>query len=627
MTKKPTYEELEKKIAGLNTTLKKYTELYERSPLPYHSLDRNGNFVNVNPAWLDLLGYQKNEVIGQNYADFLHPDWQPLFAEKFPMFIETGEVNDVHFKIRHKDGHYVDISLDGCVNTDEEGGFLNTNCVFTDITEQLKSQNALEISEQWHRTILETASSGILTVDYSGNLLSVNQSYCEMSGYRHDELLKMSIADIEASENSAEVCQHIGRIAESGTERFESKHRRKDGTVFDVEVSVKYVEIDTSRFVVFISDITTRKKAEEELQTSRDRYRNLYKSTPVMMHSIDTEGRIVSVSDHWLAKMGYNFDEVVGRKSTDFLTEESRHYAINVAMPYFFHSGYCVDTHYQFVKKNGEIMDCELSAVSEYDENGNRIRSMGIIIDVTEKKKLQAQAIRSSQLATLGELSAGVAHEINNPIGGVINYAVILGNKITDEAHKEILDRIVYEGERIAEIVKNLLSFSRIEKKQELHNIDRLVSEPLSLFNAQIAKDGIKVEINIEKGLPALHCNASQIEQVILNLLSNSRFALNEKTFHDQDEKKIHVAVKRVKECGKSWLKIVFEDNGSGISSEVMSRMMDPFYTTKGTGFGTGLGLSISENIVNQHHGKIHYESESGKFTRAIIRLPFEQQR
>jgi len=497
MKSKPTYENLEQKIETLNTALRRYRDLYERSPLPYHSLNKDGCFVDVNPAWLELLGYEKSEVLGKNYGDFLHPDWKPVFANKFPQFLRLGEVHEVYFKIRHKNGQYIDISLDGCINTDDAGAFLNTNCVFTDITEQVKSQEALKKSEEWHRTVLETAKSGILTIDLTGKISSTNKAYCQISGYSKQELVGMSLADLEANESKEEIKEHIAKIMQEGSDLFETKHRRKDGQIIDVEVNTAFINLENGRFVAFFTDIT-------------------------------------------------------------------------------------------------------------------------------EKKKLQAQAIRSSQLITLGELAAGVAHEINNPIGGVINYAEILLNKVEDQDHKLMLNRIIYEGERVADIVSKLLSFARDERQKfSLNKVETLIEDSFALFKRALEKDGIRFEIDCEEGLPLLPCKGPQIEQVILNLLSNSKHALNEKFGHAETVKKIMVSSKQISKGKERWLELIFEDNGCGIPEELLTQVSTPFFTTKGAGAGTGLGLSIIEEIVKSHNGYIRYESQPGEFTRIILELPY----
>jgi len=247
----------------------------------------------------------------------------------------------------------------------------------------------------------------------------------------------------------------------------------------------------------------------------------------------------------------------------------------------------------------------------------------GYFVDISEQKKLETTAIRSSQLASLGELSAGVAHEINNPIGGVINYAEILKGRLTAENDLELLDRIIHEGVRIADIVKTLLSFSRDDQgRHSTHDITTIVDEPLSLTRAKFRADGIEVDVSIPQDIGSIKCNAHQIEQVILNLLSNARYAVNKKHRQQGAEKKVSLQASIVEKRGKSHICLDITDNGTGIPEENLARILNPFFTTKEAGVGTGLGLSICYDIIKLHSGEIEINSKEGEYTRVQVFLP-----
>lgn len=275
--------------------------------------------------------------------------------------------------------------------------------------------------------------------------------------------------------------------------------------------------------------------------------------------------------------------------------------------------------------KEGHKVCLLTSGVPIFTEDGSLSGYRGIDSDITEQKRLQAQAIRTAQLASLGELAAGVAHEINNPIGGVINYADILKKRVEAEKDKEILNRIIKEGERIAEIVRKLLSFSRDEGQDlKLHDIHTILDEPLSLMGAQLRQDNIEISVSIDEKIGCVRCNAHQIEQIILNLLSNSRHALNKKSPTAGQNKMISIVAKRMERAAQSFLLLEVIDNGIGISANVLPRVLNPFYTTKEAGTGTGLGLSISAEIIQGHGGTIQIDSEVGEYTKVMIEIPLD---
>jgi PAS domain S-box-containing protein len=278
----------------------------------------------------------------------------------------------------------------------------------------------------------------------------------------------------------------------------------------------------------------------------------------------------------------------------------------------------------QLQTDDGRVCDVQAKA-SRLVIDGREVLQ-GFFYDITRQKELQSQAIRTAQLASLGELSAGVAHEINNPIGGVINYAQLLLNRGVDNSfQQEVLQKIIHEGTRIAVIVKSLLSFSRsAEEKSIVTDLRRIIEESLTLVKAQLAKDGITVEVDVPSSLPPIRCNTQQMEQLALNLVNNARHALIEKAA-SSESRIITISAGARQDEDDCSIELVFVDNGCGIPAERLGKVMRPFYTTKEVGVGTGLGLSICEEIVSSHGGRLQIESEVGSYTRVAICLPVEQ--
>jgi len=262
--------------------------------------------------------------------------------------------------------------------------------------------------------------------------------------------------------------------------------------------------------------------------------------------------------------------------------------------------------------------------VTVRDKGGSPESVMVMYHDITEKKRLKAETLRKSQLASIGEMAAGVAHEINNPVNGLINYAQILVNECPkDHLAYNIGLRMLKEGERIASIVKSLLMFARGNKSaKSVIQLPDVVSEVFLLIEAQLAKDGIRLEVLVEEDLPGVEANFQQIQQVLLNIVSNSRYALNLKYPGGHDDKRLSVTCKKVETGLQDGLRIVVEDTGAGMAADDLQKAMEPFFSTKPPGAGTGLGLSISYGIIADHGGKLRLESREGMFTRAIIDLP-----
>ena len=260
------------------------------------------------------------------------------------------------------------------------------------------------------------------------------------------------------------------------------------------------------------------------------------------------------------------------------------------------------------------------------DDSGKVKSVIELARDITEKVNLQAGATRTRHLASLGELAAGVAHEINNPINNIINYAQILIDEFEKEKRDdEITRRIIRDGDRIATIVRSLLSFARIRKEEKTYiHLHEIFSDTLSLTSAQIRKDGIHLKVSIPSESIKIPVHPQQIQQVFLNLISNCRFALNQKYPATHENKILEITCDEIQNNNSPYIRIVFTDQGTGIPAGIMDKVINPFFSTKPSRIGTGLGLSITHGIITEHGGKLLIDSVEGEYTRTTIELPRE---
>jgi len=243
---------------------------------------------------------------------------------------------------------------------------------------------------------------------------------------------------------------------------------------------------------------------------------------------------------------------------------------------------------------------------------------------LTQDEVRNVESIRTAQLAAIGELAAGVAHEVNNPINGIINFAQLLYDDCPAESEQAtILKRIVQEGERIATITYNLLSFAREnENEQTLVDLNEVVSDSISLVEHQLKNDSIQVTTDLTSPSILIFGNHLQLMQVVLNIVSNSRFALNERYGKTSTDKKINFSSKVVEIDGVKYCRLVIRDQGTGIPQGILDKIFEPFFTSKQAGKGTGLGLSVSYGIVKNHNGILRVDSILNKYTEMIIEIP-----
>mgnify|MGYP001297504039 CR=1 FL=1 len=224
-------------------------------------------------------------------------------------------------------------------------------------------------------------------------------------------------------------------------------------------------------------------------------------------------------------------------------------------------------------------------------------------------------------MASLGKLSASVVHEINNPINGIINYAQLLSKKSEEGSFsKNVLQSIVREGNRVAELVSNLLGFAHKDtKKKQFVALKSLIAEPINLLSRFFKNEGIHLDIGIGDDLPEVYCNERQIEQVILNLLSNARYALNEKYPKEGNNK--FIIIDSLPQEKDDQLQLYIQDMGTGIDQVNLQKILAPLFINQQAGIGTGIGLSISKNILLINNGDIYIESKFGEYTKVILTL------
>lgn len=247
-----------------------------------------------------------------------------------------------------------------------------------------------------------------------------------------------------------------------------------------------------------------------------------------------------------------------------------------------------------------------------------------ILKDVTQRKKMEAQIQHAQRMEAIGTLAAGVAHEINNPISGIMGYAEILKQRYHEQGRDEdIPSKIIKESNRIAKIVKNLLSFAKDwQEESRPARIKDILSNTLGMIKGRMAKDSIKLSLDVSNNLPDIKARSYEIQQVFLNILSNAHQSLNQRFPGSNENKFIGIQGKTVKLEDQNYVRTTFYDRGTGIPKNILNKVCDPFFSTKSSGNSTGLGLSISHAIIKNHEGNLLVESVEGEYTKVIVDLP-----
>jgi PAS domain S-box-containing protein len=518
-------------------------------------------------------------------------------------------------------------------------------------------REVLRESEEKYRAILQSIEELYYEVDLAGNLAVSNNSMTAILGYSKDELIGMNHRRYMDEETAEKVYRTFNQVYRTGipTKAFDWELIRKDGARRILETSVSLMRDSKGRPIGFYGigrDITERKKAEAILRESEEKYRTTLQSIEEGYYEVDLAGNLTFFNNALVRFSGYSKEELMGMNNRRFMTEEAARKMFQVSNEVYRTGEPANPFDWEMIRKDGTKRFIEASVSPVQDSKGQPIGFRGIARDVTDRKQIEEQAkihqqqlMQAGKMVALGTLVSSVAHEINNP-----NNFIMLNTPLLSEAWKNampILDEyyekngdfviggmkytemcdnipILFSGildgaKRIKQIVEDLKDFIRRDASDIKQSVDMnaVLRSAISLLSNTIMKSTNHFSVAYGKNLPVLRGNFQRFEQVMINLVQNACQALpdNRKgifvsTFYDEKRRSILVNV---------------EDEGTGIPSEMLSHITDPFYTTKSDSGGLGLGLSISSKIVKEHGGALTFTSEPGKGTKAEIVLPIGQ--
>ena len=643
--------ELEAKEARLQADQEYLRQLYERAPLAYQSLDCNGCFIEVNQAWLEALGYIREEVIGRHFGDFLHPDWRAHFKENFPRFKAVGEILGIEFEMARKDGSTILVSFHGKIGKDPEGQFQQTHCIFQDITRRRLSETASRESGERLQAILESLGEGVILQDASERILLFNRTAAELF-------------DIQANEISGQLAssRKWDTIREDGSlfhvQDHPSLHTLRtgepcNGVIMGIrksELDTKWIKINTRPLfaqgeakpyaaIISFSDITEHKRTEIALRERKAYLRSILRAAPIGIGV--TRDRILQEVNARLCEMtGYTEDELIAHDARMLYSNETAYQWVGEEKykQIVQHGTGTVETRWQ--RKDGSCIDVLLSSTLIAKEDLARGVTF-TALDITERKGMEAQLLavnadlerrveqrtfelqetqkkflHAEKLSAIGKLSASIAHEFNNPLQGILSILKGIQKRATmDEEDRRLLQAAIHENLRIKDLIHTLQDFNRpTSGKKTVIDLHQVIDSILLLNKYDFKSRGISVVLEYADQLPQILAVSDQIKQILLNLLSNATDACHApgatitiSTWREDDQVALQIT-----------------DTGIGIKPENMVRIFEPFYTTKPEVKGTGLGLPVVYGIVKYHQGTIHVVSEPGEGTQFTLRLPIK---
>jgi len=502
--------------------------------------------------------------------------------------------------------------------------------LLSQITRDDNAQKIIE-AEQRYRNLFENKHTIMFIVDPdTSNIIDANMAAVQCYGYTKDEFKQMKISSLNTL-SDAEIMKYMQDTKDLRRNSFTFKHRRKDGSILDVEVVSGPINFEKKIYLYsIVIDITERVQALKALESSEKRFKIVVENAPDAIF-IQSNKRFAFLNNAALKLFHAETQEqllytwIMDRIHPDYRKSvEDRLYRLNTLKE----EVEAVEE--VFLTLDNKPIDVEAIAVPIVIDNTDG--AMVFARDISERKQLERNKIewdmkiqQQQKLEAIGTLAGGVAHEINNPINGIINYAQLIVDDSPSDSSKKFAEAIIQESERISEIVRNLLQFSRQEKQTHSYaSVYDIVHRTVSLMTSMLKKDQIILELDIDENLPETKCRSQQIQQVLMNLLTNAKDALNEKYPGFNEHKKIILSCKFVEHDGRRWIHLSVKDFGNGISQENREKIFEPFFSTKPKNLGTGLGLSISHGIVNDHHGSIKIDTVEGQYCEFLVELPVD---
>jgi PAS domain S-box-containing protein len=509
-----------------------------------------------------------------------------------------------------------------------------------------QGKSALAASESRMQALLEAAVDAIIAIDERGVIQLVNPAVERIFGYSAQELIGNTVSLLMPSPYREEHDRYLAHYLATGEKKIIGIRRevvglRKDGTEFPLELSVAEARLGDRRvFVGIHHDITERKQTEE-------RFRLVVESTPNAIVMVNAGGTIVLVNHQTEKFFGYRRDELVGQPveilvPERFRAEHAGYRASYFASPSARPMGAGRDLYGR--RKDGSEVPIEIGLAPIRTSEGLLVLSA--IVDITERKRAEAalrqthneleklvaelrakdQEVRSAtqqlwqaaKLASVGELAASIAHELNNPLATVgLRIESVLAHTPVDDPRRRALEIIEQETKRMGDLVTNLLQFSR-RGREEVSTLDvrQELAKAAELIHHHLRKRLLTVVEEFAPATPVVCGDRQKLRQVFLNVLSNASDAMSE-----GGTLTLRTAPTTLHET-KSAVLIEITDTGVGIPAENLPKVMEPFFTTKEEGKGTGLGLAICRRVVEEHNGTIEIASEVGKGTTVRIVLP-----
>ncbi|MFO0659262.1 MAG: PAS domain S-box protein [Polyangiaceae bacterium] len=590
-----------------------------------------------------LCGYSVEEVVENrkiSFGQIIYPEDRAPIWETVQLALHEMVPFELTYRITRSDGEVRWVWERGRGIYDDQGELLALEGFITDIHERQQAEAALAEKERTLRALLDHSTQFMGMLDTEGHLLMANRTALVTVGVGFEQVYGDFFWDTPWWSHSPKAQQQLTegfeRARHGESVRFETQHISAQGKELQIDFSLKPVRDEHESLVGFIAegrDITDRKLAEQALRESEEKFSRAFRASPDSISITDfISGLFLEVNDGFERVFGYPRHEVIGHTSAElgvWAVPEQRLHMFSILKA----GGSVREFHAKGRHKSGEARDMVVSA--ECVEIGGRMCAVLIVRDITEinlaaeaQARLESQLLQAQKLEALGTLAGGIAHDFNNILTAIYSFADLSMRNLDNPVKvQRYLSELRRASERAADLVKQILAFSRHQKQERRPTqIQGVVREVLKLLRATLPAT-VEIEASIDDDVPLILADPGQLHQVVMNLSTNAAHAMKGST----GTLTISLDAVEIDDEGAQatpellvgrYARLSVQDTGHGMSTETISRIYEPFFTTKAPGEGTGLGLPVVHGIVRAHEGAIVVNSELGKGTRFELYFP-----
>lgn len=577
--------------------------------------DTKKRIVNVNSAIERVFGISKEDIVGKSVLEFIDEENAKILLERYRRFREgNATLQRPHvFKVNYK-GREIFLEAKSTPII-RNGEFQGVASILRDVTERVKKEKELQRVKEELENIFNNAPFGIAYFDKELRILRLNSAAEKIVGMKTQEIRGKHCYDVVGQyKNSKErkgrerICDWCTALEALETGEPKVMEREYKGRwLKNITVPVKNEKGEIVGGMEILTDITKEKELLQRVKAAEEKYKSLFENARDGILIVDENAKILEANRVAYERLGYKKEEFVGKSLFD-ITPESVHPVIMHRMRDAFEQGHLFFESYN-VKKDGSLLPVEV--VIQRIEYEGKPALLNISRDISLRKEMEEKLMLAEKLSSLATLTAGIAHEINNPLNNILLSAQLILEELKDgkPPQPEEVEEIIRQVERVSEIVKSLKEFSKVEiERNQVVNLREILESTLKYASIFIKKHNIVVKKDLED--IKLTGNRIHLQQVFYNIIVNACEAMREGGT-------LEVRCWR----DKATAKVLIKDEGVGISREVLRKIFDPFFTTKGPE-GTGLGLSVALNIVKRMGGEIRVESEPGKGSAFTVVLP-----